>query len=296
MEIQDAKGLPAKQLLLFPMNMLHQFFTALLPGVLALFLLMMKHSSLIPAALSATSMLGYKTRIGLALLVAFVVGRVFQSALLVCTKLLRWLPARFKKANATPTPPEVLQPESASREHPANASEAPTKPTGQPVELTPEQLKARHFFGGLLMGTVVAQESTTFDYWEAHRAHLGFFLNSGLVLLVASFYPGDGLRIYELAGGVLLLFMGLVQAVELSKVRSESLGKAVGQLIASHSVEENVKILQFASILLPIITKHINPAAGELEPVKIVKEIAEKVKSAPESTQNWQLGNKKKSR
>jgi hypothetical protein len=54
----DVKEIPVRALLLSTLHLLHQFTTAFLPGVLVIFVLMMKHSPLIPAALSATGMLG----------------------------------------------------------------------------------------------------------------------------------------------------------------------------------------------------------------------------------------------
>jgi hypothetical protein len=130
------------------------------------------------------------------------------------------------------------------------------------------------------LGTVVAKDGSTFDSWESARAHLGLVLTSGCVLLVAGFFPGDGLRAYEFVGGVLLTIMGVIQARELNRMRIEAMGSAVGQFIAAHTIDENIEILKAVHKFLPVITKHINPSPDEKEPVRIVTELAEKSGSA----------------
>jgi len=178
-----------------------------------------------------------------------------------------------RSENAHDAPPQILTPEN-------NGDEKPTDPIidkpEKPTKLTPEQEVSRHFYTALLLGTVVTRDGSTFDSWEAYRAHLGLILTSGCVLLVASFFPGDGLRGYEFVGGVLLMIMGVLQGRELNRVRIEAIGSAAGQFIAAHTVDENIEILQAMHKLLPIVTKHISPVPGEKEPMQIVTELAEK--------------------
>jgi uncharacterized membrane protein len=289
----DIKSLSPRELLLNPINLLHQVFTALLPGVLVLVLLMLKHSPLIPAALGTASMLGYKSIIALALLIAFILGRVVQSGMLLVFKIASWVIALIKESSAeraTKRESEKATDQRGGAEleaEPAtgiltlqtldasdtSAKEDPT--TAQPLKLTAEQETARHFFTALLMGTVVAKDGSAFDSWRAGRAHLGLAMMSGFVLILASFYPGDGLRLYEFGGGVLLVVSAIIEALELERLRIEAIGNAVGQVIASHSVEENTEILQMTARVLPVIMKHVNPTPDENKPAEIVAEIAE---------------------
>ena len=96
MDLKTVEKIPVRQLLLSPMYLLHHFTTAMVPGVLAVFVLMMKQSLLVSAALSATGMLGYKTRIVLGLLVAFVLGKIIQAAILLILKFVGWIVAKAK--------------------------------------------------------------------------------------------------------------------------------------------------------------------------------------------------------
>jgi hypothetical protein len=189
--------------------------------------------------------------------------------------------------------PEILAPENTSGEGTPEGKSAKDKPK-KAEKLTPEQETNRHFFSALLLGTVVEKDAAVFDAWVAQRASVGLILNCGCVLLLACFYPGDGLRIYECCGGILLVLMGLHQVKDLSRIRVEALGSALGQFISAHSVEENLEILQAVNPVLPIVMKHINPTASEKEPAQIVKEIAEKSKYKPVTNQNWQNPHRKK--
>lgn len=247
----------ARELLLHPMNLLHQVYTALLPGILVVFLLMLKHRPVVAHFLSATTMLGYKSQIVLGLFIAFVIGKVVQSAAVIFAKSLTPLATRIKNKQATE----------------AAAKSGTAEP--KPVTLTADQESTRSFFTAMLMGTVLARDGSAFDSWEAKRAHLGLAISCGFVLMAGCCFPGDGLRVPEFLGGLLLFASALAEGRNLQTVKIEAIGGAVGQVIASHTVSENTEILKAAAKVLPIITKHINPSASEQKPVDIVTEIAE---------------------
>jgi hypothetical protein len=308
MEISPAKEISIREILLSPLNLFNHISTALLPGVLVIFMMMLKHSKFVPAAVAVTGGLGYKTKICLALLIALIIGRAVQSGTFLGFKVIGWL------ASKAPEPANHMQKHNSEKELdgepetstsalvrdglsqntagllPKNNSDSdapkpethsgncagPLKSTPAQQKLTPEQESSKHFFSGLLMGTVISADSPLFDSWEAQRAHVGLVLNSGIVLLLSSFWPGDGLRGYEAAVGALLIIMGAIQSRDLNRNRIELMGRGLGQVIASHTLEENLANLQIAARILPTISKHINPTAPEQEPVKIVTELAEK--------------------
>ena len=63
MEAKDAiKAISVRQLLLAPIYLLHELYAALIPGVIFLFLFLLKRSHFVASVVSATTMLGYKTR------------------------------------------------------------------------------------------------------------------------------------------------------------------------------------------------------------------------------------------
>lgn len=319
MDLKTVEKIPTRELLLSPLYLFHHFTTTLVPGVLAVFLLMMKGSPLVHVAMSATDMMGYKTRVALGLLVAFVIGKVIQAGVLLIAKTVAWIVAKAK-ATAHETPkveseeaegkpaaegkpkqesespaqasPEILPPEEKSEEKPTGETKDAALKT--PAKLTPEQETNRQFFTALLLGTVLAKDGSAFDKWDSQRANLGLALTSGCVLLLAGFYPGDGLRVYEFAGGLLLVVSGLVQGQALNQIKIEAMGNALGQFIAAHNVEENKEILAAVAPVLPIVMKHINPTASEKEPVQIVTEIAEKSKHKTVPNLSWQQQQHKK--
>jgi hypothetical protein len=245
MEIRTPKEIPGRELLLHPLNMLHQIFAGLIPGVLAIFVALMKHSRVIPAAMSVTGMLGYKTRVVLAVVLAFVIGRIVQSCTLAIAvtarKLSEWLKIR----------------------------------TGNAATLTPSQEQARNFVVAVAFGTVLAKDGSAFDAWESQRAQIGMMLNAGLVLIAASFFPGDGLRMCELMSGLILFLIGIQQGTKLDGVKLQAVGSAVGQFLAAHTVDENKEIIKAVAPILPILAKHVQPMQSEAEPAAILKEVME---------------------
>jgi len=209
---------------------------------------MLKRSAPVHNALSATDMLGYKTRIALGLLIALVLCKLIQATIILGSRsavsLGAWLSIK----------------------------------AGSPLQrkLTPEQESNKLFFTALVLGTVVGKDGAVFDKWDAERANVGLALASGVVLLLASICPGDGLRVYEFIAGLLLVASGLIQGAAREKLQLEAVANAAGQFIAAHNVQENKEILAAVAPLLPIVMQHINPAAVGNDPVQIVTEIAEK--------------------
>jgi hypothetical protein len=313
----------ARELLLHPMNLLHQVSTALVPGILVFFLLMLKHSPLIAHSTSATGMLGYKSRIVLLLLIAFIVGRVVQSMTVIGLKILLkaialWNSWRdhakastitaaktgIQSATTSETDSQKQTPASESvtlqrgnetqpiEEIEVNSSESAPEHT-VPKELTPAQQTARAFYMSLLMGTVLARDGSAFDSFEAKRANLGLAAAAGVVLIIGSCYPGDGLRLQELAGGIFLFVASVIDGHQLNQLKIEAIGSAVGQVIASHTVKENVEILSMAAKVLPVITKHINPEDSEMQSAEMMQEIAERSTSKAALTGNNRQPNRR---
>ena len=159
--------------------------------------------------------------------------------------------------------------------------------------LTSEQQTARSFYTALLMGTVLARDGSAFDSVEAKRANAGLAAASGVVLIIGSCYPGDGLRLQELAGGIFLLVASIIDGQQLNRLKIEAIGSAVGQVIASHTVKENVEILSMAAKVLPVITKNINPVDSEMQSAEMVQEIAERSTSKMALTGNNRQPNRR---
>jgi hypothetical protein len=188
--------------------------------------------------------------------------------------------------------PEILPPEPVAEEKGKEKKKDTPQP---PAKLTPQQKISRQFFTALLQGTVVKDRSS-FDSLEALRSYRGMMLSSGCVLVAASFYPGDGLRIYECIAGIVLVIAAILQSEQAEELHVEILGSAVGQVIASHTIEDNIEILKMVSKVLPVISQHINPTPGEKEPMQIVAEIAEKSGSNANIKPNRTVKKKRRNR
>lgn len=301
----EIKELPAKEILLSPLNLLHTLFVVLVPGLLVIFLLAMKHSPIITAAESLSGTLGYKTKVAVVLFFAFVVGKVVQSVVVLAATSFSWMGVKLEertkksksdaskedsyidepvgeyqapKSHDGQTAPEIFIAKYEENQTTPDAEVIDTakpKPEKKVSKLTPSQKASRRFFIAFALGALMSKESRALDPWETNRVWAGLSLCSGLVLLAASPFPGDGLRIYELVGGILLTIMGVIQSRELNESIVDFMGQATGRIIAQHTVEENLEILQMTSKILPVITQHINPTPGEEQPIKIVEEIAE---------------------
>ncbi len=215
MEAKDAiKAISVRQLLLAPIYLLHELYAALIPGVIFLFLFLLKRSHFVASVVSATTMLGYKTRLVLLTLIAFVIGKVLLSVVsLGCrwlAAILRWPVTLIKRwQKSLPVTPEE--------------------------KLTDPDQERRYLLIGVFKGIILAKDGSDFDPHERQRATAGFLLNLGLVLLIAGCYPGDGLRGFELAGGVMCMITGLGQSRELHLIYSHAFGVGLGNFLSQQS-------------------------------------------------------------
>lgn len=232
MEAKDAvKEISARQLLLAPIYLLHEVYAALIPGILFLLLFLLKGSRLIASAVLATAMLGYTTKIVLALLVAFVIGKITLSSVSIVTGFLE-VPVHWLKKKLEERRDRAIVPKGTPQK-----------------KLTEADKRNRQMLTGVLKGIILSKEGSYFDLHERQRSTAGFLLNSGLVMLIASCYPGDGLRSYELAGGVILLVAGLKESMELPGIATHTLGLGLGSYFSQRAASEKwepAKLLEAA--------------------------------------------------
>jgi hypothetical protein len=197
----DAGGV--HKLLLGPLFLYDDLMSALIPGAVFLLLLLAKKVAAAQGVL-ALPYLGYKTKIVAGLLLAYVVGKVFQLPVNIAMHTLENVDSDWAAKNVSDhdTLYDVLKGK-----------------TG------------RDLIVGLIMGLFLPLNA--FDAWVVSRANLGFYLSTGLALVVASLFPGDGLTVVERCAGAALLIAGLA---DLPRVRNDAprmLGIAVGNAIVS---------------------------------------------------------------
>jgi len=163
-----------ERLLLAPVFLIYEIVAVLFPGVLFLILLLAKGNHSVVAALQA-SLLGYKTKLFVALVLGYLAGKVFSI------------------------------PTDGLREY---ASERFWKEVNQTGSKRLPDLAKRFVVGAFLLPKLFAVEHVL-DYIVLSLMNVSFNTTTGTVLLVSSLIPGDHFfRWIEFASGALLLIRG----------------------------------------------------------------------------------------
>jgi hypothetical protein len=162
------------RLLLAPVYLVYEIVAVLFPGVIFLLLLLVKGNHAVVAALQSP-LLGYKTKLCIALLIGYLAGKVFS---IPADGLWNYFGKRFVK--------EAVQP--GSRHLP--------------------DLAKRFLTGAFFLPRLYASEHAL-DYLVMALMNFSFGVTTGIVLLISSLIPGDhSLRLVEAVTGVLLLVRG----------------------------------------------------------------------------------------
>lgn len=218
----------ASKILLAPAFLLLELIVALLPGMTLAVLIAIKRN---PEFVSTFDHLpfGYRTKIGVGLLLCFVVGRV------LC------FPGRFLEKWFA----DRLQ-HDLKKNPDANGEMFKSVAVG--VLLLPR------LFG----------RSEALTYMMLVRTDCYFSLNTGLALLIAAAIPGDGiLRLVELGSGLALAWIGLVWFKRAPKVLIALFGMSL-----AGEIEKLVPggLPGLIAIALPLLTGKPNPPAPPAKP------------------------------
>ena len=177
------------RLLLAPVFLIYEVFAVFVPGLLFMLLLLLKGNHTIVTALQS-SLLGYKTKLAIAALFAYLAGKIFN---LPTNYLLPWCIQKWSVG---------LQPQS-------------------------KQMKnARQTFvlGVFLLPSLFGTEHTL-DYFVLTMMNASFQLSTGLVLVVSSLFPaGDQFRRIEGLLGIVLCVVGYRSFVTLPTMLIAMLG------------------------------------------------------------------------
>ena len=163
-----------ERLLLAPVFLIYEIVAVLFPGVLFIILLLAKGNHTVVAALQSP-LLGYKTKLFVALVFGYLAGKVFS------------------------TPADGL------REHFSKRFWKEVNQTGS--KLFPDLLK-KFVVGAFVLPGLYAVEHAL-DYLVLSLMNISFSITTGTVLLVSSLIPGDHVfRWIEFASGALLIIRG----------------------------------------------------------------------------------------
>jgi len=196
---------------------------ALVPGVLFVLLLVVKH---VPEATAAigTTVIGYRTKIACGLLISFVVGRLFFLPVIVLQSRL----LSFDKQALN-----LLD----------------LKKEGSLIDkLTNE---GKFLLGGGLM-TGFLRGATAWEHYAVATSEVAFRLSTGFALIVASAIPGDGrLRMAELLAGAFFLAFGIGQARKMRLFALALIGSVATEGFLNLTEQQRTLLLAVVKIFVP---------------------------------------------
>jgi len=205
-----------------PFYLFEDVFGAFVPGIVFLVLMLVKHVPVAESAL-AVPYLGYKTKIAAGLLVAFVVGKVFQIPSTVTLSVIDSYITKSLKAGKI-------------EDH---------KTLSDAFEGTGNNLVTGFVFG------LFVPQFDTLDYYSVRRGQVSFYLTTGLVLLTASFVRGDsGLILAERGAGISLLVIGAMAAPRLQKSLVMLIGGAAANTVVNGPKDYDTKVVKALRVLL----------------------------------------------
>lgn len=171
----DPKGI--NQLLLSPVFLLAQILGIIIPGALLMLLLGLKGNAML-RGVWLSSPFGYKTKVAIFLLLAYIFGSVLKLPL-ICIRSLR-----------KETPPDV------------------------PAWLQKQTPEIRQMLVGVVGDGVLVSTPGLLDRLSIIQADAAFHFVTGTALLIASIIPGDGyLRWLEAIIGVFMCWAGIVKGL-----------------------------------------------------------------------------------
>ncbi len=204
-EAQSGVSSGLTQLLFGPVFLICEVIGILLPGFLFCLLLAFKGYRL-PVAMFHVDYLGYRTKVCVFLLVAYMVGKVLNVPL---RTLLNYVVEKVSVFG----------------------------------EREPREQAAKNFWYYLLAGVVIVPtflgKSRILDYLMVGLSALSFEFGAGFGLLLLSAIPGDGkMRILELLAGLLLLLALLKSLKQVEGVVAVTIGYSLHDFLSKIPVEK----------------------------------------------------------
>jgi hypothetical protein len=223
MEVPGELKSDLQRILLGPLSLASDLYGALIPGGVFLILVSVKRQWI--TAILSYPLLGYKTKVAIALLASYIAGKVIVSVISFAQRLAGWVMKRFAKKGPAKPQPEI---QNQLQYVFTVLSKALANSRG-----------LRTFFVGLLGGSLLSNQFQIFDHYTAQEAGASFHLSTGLALVVCSLIPGDGhFRVVEAAAGVILLFQGIIETSETDMILASSYGLSLNSYLTSLKPEQ----------------------------------------------------------
>ena len=239
MEIPGELKSDLQRTLLGPLSFAIDLFGALIPGSVFLILTCVKLRWVTPILTYA--IVGYVTKVVLAFLASYVIGKVSLSVIGLVTDSVTWLAGKLKTSKVEPPAANPTALQSLFRVVSKLIKSGPWFTS---------------FLGGLLGASILSNKSDLFHHYTASQAEESFHLNTGLLLVVASLIPGDGhFRWLEVGAGAILLAGGIRRTFQSHLLMAGSFGMALNDYLTSHSPEKVAGTLAALVKILALLAK-----------------------------------------
>lgn len=214
----DSKGI--NQLLLSPLFLLNTIFGTLLPGILFCLLLGLKGNFLLHQGWSSPYF-GYKTKVALFLVVAFVLGSMLKLPFHLISVAIRIARPQLNASTFLPGQPEAV----------------------------------RQAVSAIVTDGVLFARPALIDRLSLVQSDLSFHIGIGTCLIVASLIAGDGsLRVLEGLLGIAMFLMGVRKGVQYQETSIGLIGVGLADILA-HMTQPQIAMLKAAIPALGLATK-----------------------------------------
>ena len=219
MEIPELKA-DLHRTLLGPLSLANEIFGALLPGCVFTILLSVKRGWV--NRLLSYPLLGYKTKIVIALFASYIAGKVVLSVVTLIPDIRKLLQRRAKRKKA-----KTAKPAQAT-----NLLQSIGNLASSVIDQSPDYFEA--FLGGLVAGPALNGKFQALEHFSAYEAGTVFHLSTGLVFLLSAAIPGDGSwRVLEGLLGAILLARGIRSWYARSEFLAGFMGAMLNEYLTS---------------------------------------------------------------
>jgi hypothetical protein len=199
----DGKGI--SQLLFSPLFLLNHILGNIVPGSLLILLVALKGNVLLRSGW-LSPIFGYKTKVAIFLMLAFVIGSILRLP-------LHWIASLLKPLTAKYHPDKII-----------------LKGTTQGVQ---------EIIGMAIVDGVFITRPAVMDRLALFQADAAFHMGTGTALLIASFVPGDGsLRWIEGILGLGMYVSGFLKAREYNKLQVSLVGAGLIDILGGMTPQQ----------------------------------------------------------
>jgi hypothetical protein len=233
----DILGVDAKagiqDLMVGPLNILHDLLAVIIPGMAFLALLWAQGVVDVPSIMGR-QIFGYKTTICLMLILSYIMGKLLIAPVFALIILLKGLSAAAKRLSNT-------------------QEQSTGSPFEQWVNKHPEPF--RSFVNGVLTSPLHLSEKGFLHILSVMQAEMGFYATMACAFLAASVTPSPRhFRVAEITMSGLLFIASVARLRSLESASATFLGSATADMIGRMSSEDRKAFKDAAVVLAKIVS------------------------------------------